>query len=104
MSLVASEGSAGKATKCKISAAEVPIYRLSSVPLDLLLEYHSMNSHRVLLTPEFHTRNVDIWPRIFGYHRYLIEKLLEDIGSSFPLVDLSSLAGVSIIIFRHNEI
>lgn len=57
----------------------------------------------VSLTPVFHACNMDIWPSLFRYQRYLIEKLLENVGSSVARAELPSLAGIGDTISRsHN--
>ena len=60
----ASSGDAdGRHTKCKISAAEVPIYRFSSVQCELTRSSSSrqhLRPKQIKLTPVFNTGDVDV--------------------------------------------
>lgn len=76
-SLASSVGSDGIDTKCRISAAEVPIYRLSSaIRCQLLYE----ETKDIILTPVFYTCNMNLPFAALRLYRDIVEQLTQDIG------------------------
>lgn len=75
-SLASSVGSDGIETKCRISAAEVPIYRLSSAIRSQLLYNKTQD---IALTPILYTRNMSLRFAALGLYRDIVKQSAQNI-------------------------